>query len=113
MFLQYHSYKRFNKSCKMPFSSLYFTDGLSDLGELLRELFDPLEVEQNGEDSGLLEEEEFGENIRYDGGLLAVLGFGELLAVDGDGGSCQECGPYAHELDDLEVVGGRHSCWRR
>ena len=38
----------------------------------MRELFNPLDVNQYSEDAALEEEDEFGEDVLYDGELLAV-----------------------------------------
>ena len=56
----------------MSHTSLNCIDSLPDLGDLLRELFNPLDVDQHGEDAALEEDEEFGEDVLYDGELLVV-----------------------------------------
>ena len=94
--LQYYFYKRFSHSYKMPFTSLDCVDSLPDLGELLSEMFNPVDADQYCKDAALEELEEFGEDVLYDG---------ELFAVEETDGSCGDCGPYVYDLEDLEVVG--------
>ena len=49
--LQYHLYKRFSQFYKMPFASHDVLDRLPDLGELLREMFDPVDADQYKDDA--------------------------------------------------------------
>ena len=80
----------------MPFTSLDCVDSLPDLGKLLREMFNSVDADQYCEDAALEDLEEFGEDVLYDG---------KLLAVEETDGSCGDCGPYVYDLEDLEVVG--------
>ena len=68
-----------------PTRCLDVVDCLPDLGELLREMFYPMDADQYCKDTALEELEEFGEDVLYDG---------ELLAVGVSDGSCKDCGPY-------------------
>ena len=79
---------------KMPYTSLDCIDSLPDLGDLLRELFNPLDVERHGEDAALDEDEEFGEDVLYDE---------EPLDVKEAAGPCEKCGPWVCE--DFGVAG--------
>ena len=75
------------------FASYDVLDSLPDLSELLREMFEPVDDDQHRD---VLEElDEFGEDVLYDG---------ELPAVGVSAGSCENCGPWEYDPEDLEVI---------
>ena len=79
----------------MSYTSSDRVDSLPELGDLLRELFDLLDVDQHPEDAVIVEDEEYGEDIEYDE---------ELLPAQVAGDPCRRCRSWICEDPDVRPV---------